>query len=279
MAIKDLLVAYDGNESSRRAVRFAIQMAKKYDASVTGLHVYSEERFESHVRRWIPKEVLQNLHEAQLDVEKSIENSFNEEVAAAGFKGKTNWIIHQGRPDTLMPRYARYFDMLVAGQFSNVDQTGSGSLNAEGLLLRSGKPLIVVPRNYEPKPFKEEAAVAWDGSRSAARALTDAMQILETKKRLEVIRLIESDEKKELRVLPEHDLISHLQAHGINAELEQLKPGKRSAGQTILDRCAEIEPDVLVMGAYGRGSFGALIFGSTARYVLSNMQVPVLMSH
>jgi nucleotide-binding universal stress UspA family protein len=279
MAIKDLLVAYDGNESSRRAVRFAVQMAKKYGASITGLHVYSEEKFESHVRRWIPKQVLQNLHEAQLDVEKSIEQSFNEEIKAAGFKGKTNWIIHQGRPDTLMPRYARYFDMLIAGQFSNVDQMGSGSLSAEGLLLRSGKPLIVVPRTYEAKPFKEEAVVAWDGSRSAARALTDAMQILETKKRLEVIRLIESDDKKERRVLPEHDLISHLQAHGINAELVQLKPEGRSTGQTTLDRCKEVQPDVLVMGAYGRGSFGALIFGSTAQYVLTHMEVPVLMSH
>lgn len=279
MAIKDLLVAYDGNESSNAAVRFAVQMAAKYKASITGMHVYRTEKYESHIRRWIPPEVIQNLREAESSVEKSIEDTFNAEIKTAKFKGKVKWIAHEGQPDILLPRFARYFDMMIAGQFSNVDQSGGGSLSAEELLLRSGKPIITVPTAYHAQPFKEEAAVAWDGSRSAARALTDAMQILETKKRLDVIRLISDDEDKDKRVLPEHDLIAHLEAHNINAKLVQLKSGRGSAGRTILDHCAETKPDVLVMGAYGRGRFGTLLFGSTAQYVLKNMTVPVLMSH
>ncbi len=279
MAIKDLLVAYDGNESSVRAVRFAVQMAGKYGASITGLHVYQQEKYESHIRRWIPEEVLNNLRNAELDVEKSIEASFHEAMKATGFDGKTKWISCEGWPNVLMPRYVRYFDMLITGQFSNVDQGSSGSLSAEELLLRSGKPIIAVPRTYEPKPFKEEAAVAWDGSRSAARALTDAMQILETKSRLDVIRLISSEAEEAKRVLPEHDLIAHLEAHGINANLVQINPGRDAPGKAILGHCAKTSPDVLVMGAYGRGKFGTLLFGSTAQYVLSNMTIPVLMSH
>ena len=35
MAIKDLLVAYDGNENAKRAVQFAAQMAEKYGATIT----------------------------------------------------------------------------------------------------------------------------------------------------------------------------------------------------------------------------------------------------
>lgn len=279
MAIKDLLVAYDGNESSNAAVRFAAQMAAKYKASITGMHVYRQEKYESHIRRWIPEEVMQNLRAAETNVEESIGDAFNAEIKAAKFKGKVKWIAHEGQPDILLPRFARYFDMMIAGQFSNVDQSGGGSLSAEELLLRSGKPIITVPTAYEAKSFKEEAAVAWDGSRSAARALTDAMQILETKKRLDVIRLISSDEDEDKRVLPEHDLIAHLEAHGINANLVQLKSGMGAAGRTILDHCFETKPDVLVMGAYGRGRFGTLLFGSTAQYVLKNMTVPVLMSH
>ena len=48
-------------------------------------------------------------------------------------------------------------------------------------------PIIIVPKGYQPRPFREVAAVAWDGSRHAARALTDAMQILETKKKLFIL--------------------------------------------------------------------------------------------
>ncbi|MCP5084344.1 MAG: universal stress protein [Alphaproteobacteria bacterium] len=279
MAIKDLLVAYDGNENAKRAVQFAVQMADKYGATITGLHVYKPKEYESQYRRWIPESVLKNIQEAELSAEKSIGDDFHDQIKAAGAKTKAKWISCEGRADVLMPRYARYFDLLIAGQFRGVDQSGGGSLNAEELLLRSGKPIIAVPASYEPQPFKEEAAVAWDGSRAAARALTDAMQILETKKRLDVIRLIDDEEDEEKRVLPEHDLIAHLTAHGINANLVQLKASKRNAGRTILDHCAQTNPDLLVMGAYGRGKFGSFLFGSTAQHVLKNMTVPVLMSH
>jgi len=279
MAIKDLLVAYDGNEASQKAVQFAVQMAKKYDASVTGLHIYRTEKYESHVRRWIPENVLKTVRQAEQDVEASIESQFHKQVEESGLGGKAKWISTEGVPDVLMPRYVRYFDMLILGQFTDVEHTRSGTLNAEELLLRSGKPLIVVPKSYQVRPFNEEAVVAWDGSRSAARALTDAMQILETKEKLDVLRLISSDEDESKRVLPEHDLIAHLQAHGINANLVQLKTGRGAAGQTILKHCEETQPDVLVMGAYGRGKFGTILFGSTAQHVLKNMVVPVFMSH
>jgi nucleotide-binding universal stress UspA family protein len=279
MAIKDLLVAFDGNESSVRAVQFAVQMESKYGASITGVYIYHEVKYESHVRRWIPEDVVKNLRETEREAAKSIEEQFNKVIKETGFAGNTKWIASPGRADVLMPRYARYFDLLIVGQFSAVEGGEDGALHAEELLLRSGKPIITVPRSYKPRPFKEEAAVAWDGSRTAARALTDAMQILETKKRLDVIRLVSSEADEAKRVLPEHDLIAHLEAHGINANLVQLQPKGRNAGRTILDHCLETEPDILVMGAYGRGKFGTILFGSTAQYVLKNMTVPVLMSH
>ncbi len=279
MAIRDLLVAFDANPPSVRALRFAAQMAVKYDASVTGLHVYRQEKFESHIRRWIPDDVIDNLQASTLEAEKAVEAAFYDTLKTCGFSGRSNWIAAPGNPDVLLPRYVRYFDMLIAGQFSGGNGGQGGSVNPEELLLRSGKPIVVVPKNYEQKPFTETAAVAWDASRSAARALTDAMQILETKHRLDVIRLISSEDDEAKRVLPEHDLIAHLKAHGINAELVQINPKGRSAGETILAHCDATQPDVLVMGAFGRGKFGTILFGSTAQHVLKNMTIPVLMSH
>lgn len=279
MAIKDLLVAFDGKPKSIKAVQFAVQVAAKYGASITGIHVYSPKEFESQYQRWIPESVVKNMQEAEAAAEKGIGEAFHAVITETGFKGDVKWISCKGRPDVLMPRYVRYFDMLIAGQFNSVNQAGVSAINAEELLLRSGKPIISVPATYEPQPFKEEAAVAWDGSRAAARALTDAMQILETKRRLDVIRLIDSEDDEDKRVLPEHDLIAHLNAHGIDANLVQLTAKGSKAGHVILQHCAETKPDLLVMGAYGRGKFGTFLFGSTAQHVLANMMVPVLMSH
>lgn len=279
MAIKDILVAYDGKDKADTALHYAGHMARKHGSSVTGLHVYQPWELERGYQRWIPDSVKKNIEEADLAVEDQIKACFLETAKAAGLGKDAKWISCKGSPSILMPRYSRYFDILIAGHFRSADAGVRGGLNPEELLLRSGKPVITVPENFEEGDRSGRAAVAWDGSRAAARALTDAMSILKAKKEVDVIRLIEADEDETKRVLPEHDLIAHLHAHGIKADLVNLKPGQAGVGQTILGHCDDTKADLLVMGAYGRGKFGTFIFGSTAQTVLRKTNVPVLMSH
>ncbi len=279
MAIKDILVAYDGKEKADTAVRYAGQLAREHGASVTGLHVYQPWEVEREYQRWIPASVKKNIEEADLAVEEQIKARFMETAEAADLTKNAKWISCKGFPNILMPRYTRYFDLLIAGQFKSVDMGVKGGLNPEELLLRSGKPVVTVPASFEPGIRSGKAAVAWDGSRAAARALTDAMPLLIETEQLDVIRLIGADEDESKRVLPEHDLISHLQAHGIHADLVNLKSASGGAGRTILAHCDAAPVDLLVMGAYGRGKFGTFIFGSTAQDVLRQTKIPVLMSH
>lgn len=276
MAIKDLLIAYDGNDASKKAAQFAVQMARKYDSAVTGVHVFRPETYESHIRRWIPEDVLATVQKATEDVEAAIEQSFREEIAATGFDGEIKWLTAQGQPNVVLPRVSRYFDMLLVGQFTTHFTNDRRTVSPDELSLRAGGPLIIVPKDYRVRPFKEEAAVAWDGSRSAARALTDAMQILETKKRLDVVTF---GRKTDLGAVPEGvDIVAHLQRHGIDARKVTLESG-RSAGDGLLGYCDKTDPDLLVLGAYGRGKLGSLLFGSVTRHVLQYMNVPVLISH
>ena len=279
MAIKDLLVAYSGNEASRKAAEFAVQMARKYQASVTGLHIYQTESYGSQVKRWIPEDVLARVEEARVAAEKSIGASFMDLLAAATFKGTANWQSEHGRANELIPRYSRYFDLLLIGQFTSVFESNLGSTQPEDIVMRSGKPIVIVPKEYAVRPFQGTAAIAWDGSRSAARALTDAMQILETKERLDVIT-IDLDGAGDPTGMPAgFDIMSHLQHHGINANKVILKARKTQVGDAILDHCAKTSPDVLVMGAYGRRKFGTLLFGGVTRHILQHMNVPLLLSH
>ncbi len=183
MAIKDLLVAYDGNEASQHALEFAVQMGHKYQATVTGMAVSRPEPFESHLQRWIPENVKESMITARLDATNSIEDKFREQIKALNFAGESQWLVEQGQPDLTLARSARFFDILIIGQFLTAFKTEHRTVDPQELLQRAGKPMLIVPKGYKPRPFREEAAVAWDGSRHAARALTDAMQILETRKR------------------------------------------------------------------------------------------------
>ncbi|MFV0367196.1 MAG: universal stress protein [Hyphomicrobiaceae bacterium] len=279
MAIKDLLVAYDGNEASQHALEFAVQMGAKYGATVTGMTVTKPEPFESHLRRWIPDNVKESMMTARHEATKSIESKFLEGVKALGFAGETQWLVEEGQPDLTLARSARFYDILVIGQFLTAFQTEHRSVDPQELLQRAGKPIIIVPKGYQPRPFREVAAVAWDGSRHAARALTDAMQILETKKKLYILTAKAEKQSRDMADLPGLDLQVHLKRHGVESEVITFDSSVHEVGHAILEHCKELDPDVLVMGAYGRAKFGAQFFGGVTRYILQNHTVPVLLSH
>ena len=277
MAIKDLLVAYQGDAASTSALRFAIQMASKYGASVTGAHIQPPNPYASEHRNWIGNDVRELVRRAEQEAIRTIEARFREEMGEAKSLS-FEWIGETGSPGLLLARMSRYFDLLLTGQFRTaIDSGGVGAMQPEELLRRSGKPLIIVPENYRVRPFKEDAVVAWDGSRSAARALTYAMQILETKKRIDVVT-VQSDSNNQRSWVGDHDIIKHLQRHGVVANPVVLKESG-SIGRTILDYCATADPDVLVMGAFGRGKIGAALFGGVSQYILQNQAIPVLMAH
>ncbi len=281
MAICDLLVAYDDSEGAQSAARFGALMAAKYGAKLTGVYVYQPEQYGgSSLQRWIPQDVMGRMREAEEQAARDIETHFRDVLAAVGFAGETDFIILKGQPSVLVPRISRYFDLTLFGQFYTHDDVHAAALAPSTVLLRTGKPILVVPRGYQVRPLKETAMVSWDASRSAARALTDAMQILETKNRLDVVHL-ESDRSDWEPPSADHTIIDHLKRHGINAQLVSLPTsgGRGGMGATLLEYAVQQDPDVLVMGAYGRGKFGNVIFGSMTKHVLAHMSVPVLLSH
>lgn len=278
MAIKDLLVAYDGNEASEKALEFALKMGTKYGAMVTGLKVNSPQKFDSHIKRWIPQDALEGMNKAMEEASAAIKDKFDAKVKAFGFTGEVGWQVEEGQPDIMLARSARFFDLLVIGQFESVFRSEMHrTVDPKELLLRAGKPVIIVPKNQPVAEFTETAAVAWDGSRFAARALTDAMQILETKTTLDVLMTAEDSKDDSVSRMPGLDILVHLRRHGITAN--EIKMASGRIAEQILEHCQKTSPDVLVMGAYGRGNFTSALFGSLTRTILEKQNVPVLLSH
>jgi nucleotide-binding universal stress UspA family protein len=248
MAIKDLLVAYQADKGSRKALEFVLQMARKYGASVTGAYIQIPNRYEKEASRWVSKDIIEIMQRAEQETREKVERTFRDDLRALGEEAGHEWIGLTGSPSLLLARLSRYFDLLVTGQFA-IAESGGSALQPEELIRRSGKPAIIVPEAYDVRPFKEEAVVAWDGSSSAARALADAMQILETKKRIDVVTVEAEGAVQRTGWLGDHDVIKHLRRHGIEGRYVLL-PRTGSVGRTLLDYCEAHAPDVLVMGAF-----------------------------
>lgn len=278
MAIKDLAVAYNASENSDAALQYAVQMCNAYGAALTGLHAHLPVKFEGQIEHWLSDDVLKSLSEAASEGIRAIEARFRKTVASTDFTGAVDWIVEEGQPNDILARAARYYDLLLIGQFS-VPTEKERRVRAEDLVLRAGKPVVVVPNGYRVRPFTDYAVVAWDGSRAAARALADAMQILETKTRLDVVTVRAGGKAGRDAAPASNDIIRHLERHGVDAQRVTLTAHRGEEGEAILEHCRSNDPDLLVMGGYGHTRLREELLGGVTRHVMRNMAVPIFMVH
>ena len=167
----------------------------------------------------------------------------------------------------------RLYDLIVVEQNNTRRSQGcAGKIAAS--ILRTGRPVLIVPYiQAQPATFKT-VLIAWDGSIPAARAVGDALPFL---KRARDVVIVQVDAKTPERC-DGTMLKQHLSRHAIHARVK----GAASAGDvanSLLSYAADMAADLLVMGAYGHSRLREEIFGGTTRTVMESMTLPVLMSH
>jgi nucleotide-binding universal stress UspA family protein len=79
--------------------------------------------------------------------------------------------------------------------------------------------------------------------------------------------------------LPGADIALYLARHGVKAQIERTVSAGVPVGELLLSRAADLDADLLVMGAYGHSRARELLLGGATRSILAGMTIPVLMSH
>jgi nucleotide-binding universal stress UspA family protein len=120
-------------------------------------------------------------------------------------------------------------------------------------------------------------AVAWDFGRAAARALSDAMPLLQLAKDVRLFTI--TNEKPIDLEEGEGRLTDYLKLHGITAALERVDANRRTAGETIAEYTKSNHIDMLVMGAFGHSRLMEFVLGGATRDVVNRPPVPVLLSY
>ena len=177
---------------------------------------------------------------------------------------------------TVFGRIARAFDLSIAAQ-AEADRSVTDDLIIEAALFESGRPIIVVPYIQKGGLKLDRVMVCWDGSRTAARALADAMPLLEFAKSVEVVTIANgrNGDAGELTA----DVGQHLTRHGLKAETRRIAAGGNDVASVLLSHAADSAADLMVMGGYGHSRLREFILGGVTRGILGSMTIPVLMSH
>src|SRR4029079_10930787 len=119
--------------------------------------------------------------------------------------------------------------------------------------------------------------ICWDGSRTAARAVADALPFLAQAKTSEIVTI--DDNKPDLKVVPGADIAHHLARHGLKVELKYIVAGGVYTTNVILSHAADMSAVLIVMGGYGHSRLREVVLGGVTRGLLQSMTVPTLMSH
>jgi nucleotide-binding universal stress UspA family protein len=148
---------------------------------------------------------------------------------------------------------------------------------AETTLFESGRPLIIVPY-IQKAPLKlDRVMVCWDGSRAAARAIADAMPLLERAGNIEVVTV--ANERGKRDEIEGADIGQHLARHGLKVEVTRIARGDVDVIDALLSHAADSGADFMVMGGYGHSRLREFVLGGVTRSMLRTMTVPTLMSH
>jgi nucleotide-binding universal stress UspA family protein len=171
----------------------------------------------------------------------------------------------------LLCEYARLRDLTIMPQSND-------RWDSEAVIFGSGRPVLILPQNLPSRAFEiGTVAVAWDFSRAAARAVSDAIPLLERAKKVRVVTVI--NEKNLDRKHSAEELSKNLSRHGIDVVLDRVDAKDRPIGDVLEAYVASHATDLLVMGAYGHSRLREFILGGATNSMLSKQPLPILFSH
>jgi nucleotide-binding universal stress UspA family protein len=149
----------------------------------------------------------------------------------------------------------------------------------ERLIFESGRPILMCPVEFvaELAVSFDDVMIAWDHTAPAARAVADALPMLQAAANVRIVTA--TDNKTAAELESGAALVSHLAEHGIKAIFETVKIDGSSVGK-VFERYVDANRiDLLVMGAYRHSRLNEIVWGGATKTVIGRPPCWVMMSH
>jgi nucleotide-binding universal stress UspA family protein len=269
MILANILVHVDSRARTSARVALAIRIAEKAGARLTGLFAEKADAYHvGTVATWPSPHYSAAVETAR--------NAFS--AATAGLGQRAMFMdVNRGSDQEIADRFvgiARTFDLVVLGQTQ--DDVPVPAKLPERVIVESGRPMLVVPYIGTYADVGSRPLFGWHSSRSAARAVSDAMPLLVEDCDALVVEVGRKSERPdEFAEL----LVANLAAHRIGARYQHFFVDEVSAMDTLLSAVSDHAADLLAIGAFESGVWSLFGHDAGARHILAHMTTPVLFSH
>jgi nucleotide-binding universal stress UspA family protein len=275
--IKDIVVNLTIGGERDAAANYAVSLASIFKAHLVGVAFVYDPKASANLIVGIPAELIDAQRAATKHLANEAVVRFEALAKQAGVMTESQMIdVAPGHVGDTFGRLARSFDLSVIRQ-AEPNKAEQEVPIIEGALFESGRSVIVVPYVQTQGAKFNCVMVGWDGSRTAARAIGDAMPVLERAKMIEVFTVVAGPTKN--TELPGIDIGQHLSRHGLKVEVKRIPADGINVPEAILSHAADISADFMVMGGYGHSRLREYVLGGATRGILASMTLPTLMSN
>jgi nucleotide-binding universal stress UspA family protein len=274
---RTILVHVDNEPGAAERTRCAVDLAKRFDATLLGLTAGLPQ---------LPMELYADaigsvaIGPDYSDFDrKHVHAEFGK--TAAAFKAwtdhsglETDWRAVFESPSIAIIRAATAADLIVLGVG---DHSLIGNYNAPSagdVVLRTGRPVLVVPEGQNGMNVRN-VVIAWKETAEAQRAIADAIPFMKGANSVTIVQIHENGPRAPSLADPEAFLVRH----GIAAKTALLPRGEAAVGDQIAAFAKKTDADLIVAGAYGHTRLREWVFGGVTRGLLINSPIPCLFSH
>lgn len=277
--LKKVLLALDDSEAGNFAQEYAIDLAKEYDATVTGIGVVDVPwitaaqpeplgggAFKKHRDDTVIKQSKDHIA-FLIDKFKKTCKKRNLEcfsVEAEGF------------PASEIEKVAQEHDMIVIGKTTDFhfELDENTDITVKHIARDNPRPLLIVPEGV--KSDGKNVLICLDGDLRSSRALHMFLLLgLGKDKNLSVVS-INKEKDAAQRVVDRG--IALCASHGIRATGKVVQSSE-DAGKSILKLVSDLKTDLIVMGAFSHTMLREALFGSCTKTLMKECEVPLFLYH
>ena len=279
-SLRNIAVFLDDTPESRKLGDYAAELARRHGAHLIGIyginHAEGEHPEHSYARGSQAIAEMLVRHKS-IDGERILAagRHFGELSRAYDLSAEFR-VIWNDRAREDIALHSLHCDLVVVGHPKPHGMPGGWS--PDRLLRTSGVPVLIVPDRKAADGVGDNVLVAWNASREARRAMTDALPFIVTAKAVTILVIDASKGTHHYGEEPGADVALHLARHGAHVKVEQVSSEGVPIAEVILSHAAKHGTDLIVAGARSHARSTELIFGGVTRTLLAQLTVPLLTS-
>jgi nucleotide-binding universal stress UspA family protein len=270
MALVDILLHVRRVDGPSVATDTAIELSRRFDAHLTALYC----TMAAPATFAVPAAAAR-APTGERDAGARQQADWLKQLAERGVRGEL--IVAQGDPAEAICHSSRWMDLIVIERPSSQPEAPVGWGVVSRTIFSCSTPVLAIPDTVRGMVRFDRIVVAWNGSAEAARAVHGAMPLLQ--RAAQVIVLEGHPTLSWSRQVPRLDLRRFFARHFVEAEFRDFDAEGRDTGGVLIDTADSLEPDLLVMGAWGHSRLSQMVLGGSTREVLQHATFPLLLAH